>query len=154
MAVCVAHRPRSKPRALDFYIAQFITQLGYDRATANLQEVYDKAISNGTLHLHKTAEECDLAVFDLVKQASPDVCGGDEHGRSEFAEALRRATGKTFNSVPQGWPLSTALASLEARLLDGVIRHNHCPLVSYYVESLLVEDTPSGDRRLKKRDTD
>lgn len=152
MAVCVARRPRATPRRLDMWVTQFLTKTGYDRATANMQEVYDEAVSNNTLHLFDTAEECQQAVFNLIQQASPDIVGGDEHGISGFADAVRITTGKQFTSVPQNWQLSAALASLESRLLDGAVRHNHCPLLVNNVENLLVEDTPSGNRRLKKRD--
>ncbi len=152
MAVAIARKPEDNNRALHFTVHQFLTAKGYDRASANLQEVYDEAAKHRTLHIHPTAEQMQDAVFDLIKQASPDIVGGDEHGITGFAEALRQAVGKPFHSVPQTWVLGAALASLEARLLDGTVTHNHCPLLLANVENLLIEDTPQGNRRLKKRD--
>ena len=108
--------------------------------------------ANGTLQLFETSEECQKAVFNLIKQASPDVVGGDEHGISGFSQAVRDATGKAFQSVPQNWQLGAALASLESRLLDGAVRHNFCPLLMSNVENLLVTELPSGVRKLSKRD--
>ncbi|WP_181893035.1 terminase TerL endonuclease subunit [Falsiruegeria mediterranea] len=149
MAVCVA---RKRGRALDMWVTQFITRTGYERATANTQEVYDLAVENGTLHLFDTSDECQQAVFDMVRQAHPNKVGGDEHGISGFAQALRDATGHAFESVPQNWQLSAALASLESRLLDGAVRHSHCPLLMSNVENLLITELPSGVRKLTKRD--
>lgn len=68
-------------------------------------------------------------MFELVKQAPPDIVGRDEHGRTGFSQFIRDATGKAFVSVPQNWQLIAALASLEGRLLDGRVRHNHCTLL-------------------------
>lgn len=151
-AVCIARRPKDSPRKLGLTVHQFLTRAGYERGPQNLRDTYDEAVTAGTLHIHPTAEELDEAIFDLVRQAGADVIGGDEHGRSGFAEALRQATSKRFASVPQTWILGAALASLESRLLDGGVRHNHCPLLMANVQNLLIEDTPHGNRRLKKRD--
>ncbi len=151
-AVCVARRPKTAQRRLELTVHQFLTQTGYDRAPDNLKETYDAAVKNKTLHIHETAEAMQTAMFDLVAQAGCDVVGGDEHGQTGFAQALRDATGKRFEAVPQTWVLGAALASLEARLLDGAISHSHCPLLLANVENLLVEELANGNRRLKKRD--
>ncbi len=152
MAVCVARRPAASKRKLQLTVHQFLTQAGYDRAPQNLRDVYDEAVSNSTLHISDTSEAAQAAVFDLVRQAGPDVVGGDEHGITGFSQALRDAVGRPFTSVPQTWQLSAALASLEGRLLDGAVQHNYCPLLMANVENLLVEESPTGNRRLKKRD--
>ncbi len=151
-AVCIARRPKAAQRRLELTVHQFLTQTGYERAPANTQEIYDAAIKNKTLHIHETAEAMQNAMFDLVSQAGCDVVGGDEHGQTGFAQALRDATGKRFEPVPQTWVLGAALASLEARLLDGGVSHSHCPLLMANVENLLIEELPNGNRRLKKRD--
>ncbi len=151
-AVCIARRPKAAYRRLELTVHQFLTQTGYDRAPGNLREVYHAAVSNDTLHVYETAEEMQAAMFDLVRQAGADVVGGDEHGIAGFAQAVYENTSKRFVSVPQNWRLCAALASLEARLLDGAISHSHCPLLMANVANLLIEDLPSGNRRLKKRD--
>ncbi len=152
MAVCVACRPTNNKRALDLRVTQVVTKTGYDRAHTTLQETYDEAVERGTLHIFDTSEAAQSAVFDLVKQAHPDVAGGDEHGITGFAQAFRDATGKAFTSVPQNWQMAAALASLEGRLLDGAVRHSHCPLLMANVENLLIVESASGNRHLKKRD--
>ncbi|CUH46487.1 terminase TerL endonuclease subunit [Ruegeria atlantica] len=151
-AVCIARRPKAAQRRLELTVHQFLTQTGYDRAPGNLQEVYDEAIKNQTLHVHETTEAMRNTMFDLVSQAGADVVGGDEHGQTGFAQALKDATGKAFSSVPQTWVLGAALASLEGRLLDGAVSHSHCPLLMANVDNLLVEELANGNRRLKKRD--
>ncbi len=152
MACCIARRPAGSKRALDLTVHQFLTQSGYDRAPRNLRDTYDEAVASGTLHLFDTSEEAQAAVFAMVKQAQPDIYGGDEHGITGFATTAYDAVGRRFTSVPQNWQMSAALASLEGRLLDGAVRHNHCPLLMSNVENLLIEETPTGNRRLKKRD--
>ncbi|MEP2532957.1 hypothetical protein [Shimia sp.] len=152
MAVAVARRPTNNKRALDLWVTQFLTQTGYDRAHSTMQETYDEAIERDTLHIFETSEAAQAAVFDLVKQARPDVAGGDEHGITGFAQAFREETGKAFTSVPQNWQMAAALASLEGRLLDGAVRHSHCPLLMANVENLLIVESASGNRHLKKRD--
>jgi hypothetical protein len=101
MAVAIARRPAGHPRKLNLTVHQFMTKTGYDRAPPNLQENYDLAVSNGALHIHPRSEDCDQALFDLVNQATHDIAGGDEHGRSGFAETLKETTNKTFSSAPQ-----------------------------------------------------
>ena len=152
MAVAIARRPDATQRSVQFTVHQFLTQTGYERAPQNLRDTYDEAIKHKTLHIFERSESAQAAVFDLVTQATPDVVGGDEHGITGFAELLHDATGCPFTSVPQTWVLSAALASLESRLLDDGVQHNFCPLLMVNVENLLVEETPQGNRRLKKRD--
>ncbi|WP_433988658.1 hypothetical protein SuNHUV7_22370 (plasmid) [Pseudoseohaeicola sp. NH-UV-7] len=152
MAVCIASRHRASPRNLDMTVFQYLTRMGYERAPENLRDTYDEAVKRGTLRVFERSEDMQQAVFDLVREIRPDIVGGDEHGISGFAQALRQATSKTFTSVPQTWVLGAALASLESRLLDGAIRHNNCPLLAANVDNLLVEELPTGNRRLKKRD--
>ena len=153
--LAVALLVRKSDGTLEIRPHQFLTQEGYDRAHASTRAIYDQAIGFGTLHVRPTAESMDAAVHakirDVLNVNAWATIGGDEHGRAGF-KARFEASVATFNSVPQTWVLGGSLANLEAALVDGRVKHPHCPLLNANVANLSIEETPNGNRRLGKKD--
>ena len=141
---------------LHVHVNQFLTRTGYQRGTENLRGVYDEAIDNGSLFLFDSIEGLEVAMISECKAIDganhgSTVIGGDEHGRAGFKAKMENEIG-TFVSVPQNYVLGASLNALEARLADNTLHHDKCPLLNDNVRNLLVEELPTGNRRLKKRD--
>ena len=94
--------------AMFCYVSQHLTRVGYDRAPANLRQIYDQAISAGELTVHETAAIMDAVIIGQANGmirgsgGSSFVFGGDLHGRTGFAQLLRARTGMNYEAVGQG----------------------------------------------------
>lgn len=137
---------------------QYITQAGYDRAPSYLRMTYDEAVEFGSMRITETVEEIEADIFEKAlwfRNASPFnfLAGGDEHGgQAGFKLRFEQHVG-AFNSVPQrDYIMGSALMALESKLLDGKVRHTHCPLLLANVENLKIIETDYNSRRLRKRD--
>ena len=140
---------------MELRVWQYLTQAGYDRAHGSTQQIYDEAIAAGTLTIAPTTEGIDAALEARCKEIMAihtwATIGGDEHGRGGFKRWFEQSIAG-FTSVPQTWVLGAALSKFESLLLDGKISHCGCPLLVANVANTLIEESPNGNRRIKKAD--
>ena len=137
---------------------QFLTLSGYDRAGPDLKETYDLAMDRGTLKVLGSAGDIDSEIAKIIMDKSAAapfayMAGGDEHGRAGSKQVLESLSGCVFTSVPQTYVLmGSALAALEANLMDHKITVAPCELLDANIGNALVTDLPSGGRKITKRD--
>lgn len=156
MAVCTLW---STPGSSDVHVhvSQYIAQVAYDRAPSSNRLLFDDAVANGTLSIFPSVEGIDEAVARSILATyralgGSVTVGGDQYGRSGFKQAFEERTGITFVPVPQNFLMSSALAGLEALLIDGKLHAKPCPLLRANAENLSIDETPNGTRRIRKAD--
>ena len=138
-------------------VRQWLIQSGYDRATPNTRDVYDKAIADHTLFIVSDAAEIDTTigscVADVYALYPSVVFGGDEHGRVGAKATLEAYAGIPFVSVPQSsMVVGAALAGLEAILADMKLSRGPSALLDFNVQNAAIVETSTGLRRVGKRD--
>lgn len=139
-------------------IRQFLTQTGYERMGSKMKPIYDEAIKLGTLTVFESVTEIERAVFDFCIQLGRQctntiLAGGDEHGGVAGFSKRFSETVSQFKPVPQrDYIMSSALAGLESLLADGLVHHQHCPLLNANVQNLSITETDGNARKLRKKD--
>lgn len=139
-------------------VRQFLTNSGYERAGQNLRDIYDEAIEDGSLILVTEAGDIDIEIANWAKLITSTcpigvTLGGDEHGRVGAKQALEYHSGHTFVSVSQGSvTIGAALAALENLLVDMKLSRAPSALLDANVANAMIIETPSGLRRIGKKD--
>jgi len=137
-----------------FRVMQFLTAHGYSRAGDALRGVYDQAKACGELVVCDTASEMvDLVVAEVATYADGGevIIGGDAYGLTGLTERLSDVLWNEFATVSQGWKLLKSMELIDALALDGKLRPMRTPLLTFNIESLVLENGPKG-RVFSKRD--
>jgi phage terminase large subunit-like protein len=135
---------------------QYCTKAAFDRAHPNARQVYQQALDADELRVLQTGAELETAIQMEVARLSAvfgsDLwAGGDGLGLAGFGQRFTGATGVQFRSVKQSFNLLAPKNRLEVLVADGMVHHEHTPLLRWNLGNVLIDES-GGGIKLRKAD--
>jgi phage terminase large subunit-like protein len=136
---------------------QFAVQSAVDRAHPNTRVIYQSAIDSGELIVAQTMGELESRLFAFVKSVEARFgsdlwAGGDQYGLAGFGARFKGTCGLEFRPVKQSFNLLASKNRIEALVSDGVVAHEHLPLLKWNIDNLRLDESTSGIK-LRKADS-